>query len=89
MANNYTYSNTTPLRRMLRKMEHGMYNLKIAQTLTRYSDIGVTYYLLRDGVIITHREWNQQGKPSYHVAGSKEGCQGHWNRIVKHKSLNA
>ena len=88
MANYYIHSNTTPLRRMLRKIEHGMYNLKLAQNLTRYTDIGVTYYLLRNGGIITHREWYQQGKPSYYVAGSKEGCQGHWNRIVKHKTVS-
>jgi len=83
MAKPYVNSNSTPFRRMLRTLASGMYNLRIAQTrTTTLSKIGITHYLLYDGVIITFREWYQKGKPQYMVAGSKEGCAAHWNRIV-------
>lgn len=76
-------SNSTPFRRMLRRLEYGLYNLKLAQSrTTTMSKIGITYYLLYDGALITLREWHQLGKPNYIVAGSKEGCTAHWNRIV-------
>jgi hypothetical protein len=75
-------SNSTPFRRMLRRLESGMYNLRIAQTrTTTLSKLGITHYLLPDGVILPFRQWYQKGKPQYIVAGSKEGCAAHWQRV--------
>lgn len=37
-----------------------------------------TYYLLKDGKIITYREWYQMERPEYLLSGSKHGCLSYW-----------
>ena len=82
MARPQLNSNSTPFRRLVRKLGSGLYNLRLAHsTSTKFTKIGITYYLLKTGVILTFREWYQIGKPQYIVAGSKEGCAAHWERI--------
>jgi len=38
--------------------------------------------LLKDGNIVSHREWRQLGSPNHVVHGTKNGCQSHWARTI-------
>lgn len=82
MANPVNKGNATRFHRLKRALNHGLYNLRKAQAKTVTSAIYVTYYLLTDGNIVTHREWRQLNSPHYLVAGSRAGCEGHLARIT-------
>ena len=82
MSKPFTHGNATPFRRLKRVLNHGLSHLRNAQTRTTTVVAHLTYYLLLDGKIVTHREWRQLNSPNYIVAGSKAGCEGHLSRIT-------
>ena len=71
-------SNTTPKNRLSRVLQFGLKQIQNAQSSKFISDaVGITYYLLTDGRIVTFREWYQMNRPNYVVSGTKKGCQSH------------
>jgi len=75
----YLNSNTTPGRRLQRILDYGRRQVTIFGKTREPLDVK-TYYLLKDGTILTLREWNILNKPNYVVSGSLRGCKGHAER---------
>jgi hypothetical protein len=73
--------NTGFVSRLHRKLNGGMHNMRIAHSV-RNENGYKTFYLLKDGSAVSHREWYQMGSPNYVVVGSKSGCEGHWARTI-------
>lgn len=82
MANPVNKGNATRFHRLKRALNHGLSDMRNAQTRTVTSALYLTYYLLVDGKIVTHREWRQLNSPHYLVAGSRAGCEGHLARTT-------
>ena len=74
--------NTGYLNRLHRNLNEGMHNMQIAYSKKNASDFYKTFYLLKNGSIVTHREWRQLGSPNYVVSGTKNGCEGHLLRTI-------
>lgn len=71
-------SNTTPARRLARVLDFGLKQIQNASSSKFIADaVGITYYLLGDGRIVTFREWYQMNRPNYVVSGTKKGCESH------------
>ena len=71
-------SNNTIKQRLIRSLSHGLRQLEIAGKDKKKSEVGITFYLLKDGRIITFREWYQMDSPSYIVSGTRNGCEKSW-----------
>ena len=71
-------SNNTIKQRLIRSLSHGLRQLEIAGKDKKKSEVGITFYLLKDGRIITFREWYQMDSPSYIVSGTRSGCEKSW-----------
>jgi hypothetical protein len=78
----FANSNTTQFRKIKRSLNDGLSNLRRAQNQVKHTTFHLTFYLLEDGSIVTHREWRQLNNPFYIVAGTQKGCQGHWSRTI-------
>ena len=74
--------NTGYINRLHRSLNGGMSNMQSAYNAKNASDNYKTFYLLKNGEIVSHREWRQMGSPNYVVSGSKSGCEGHWVRTL-------
>lgn len=83
MATPVRNSNSSPIKRIQRVLQHGLYNLQLANSRTTHVTAGITYYLLYNNEIVTFRQWYQLGRPKYVVAGSEEGCKGHLKRTKR------
>jgi len=71
-------SNTTPTSRLSRVLEFGIQQIRNAQSGKFINDaVGITYYLLTDGKLVTFRQWYQMNRPNYVVSGTKKGCMAH------------
>lgn len=56
----------------------GMYQAEhYRKEYTESKTLCTTHYLLKDGSIVTYREWHQLNRPEYIVSGTKHGCLGH------------
>jgi hypothetical protein len=77
----FANSNTSHFRKVKRSLNEGLFNLRRANQV-KSTTFHLTYYLLKDGSIVTHREWRQLNNPFYIVAGTKKGCEGHWSRTI-------
>lgn len=82
MEFSFINSNTTYSKRVVRSLNDGLFNLKRAQNRSNITTIHTTYYLLKDGKIVSHREWRQMNNPFYIVVGTKKGCECHWIRMI-------
>ena len=74
--------NTGYVRRLHRNLNEGLHNMQIAYSKKNASDFYKTFYLLKNGSIVTYREWRQLGSPNYVVSGTKNGCEGHLLRTI-------
>ena len=81
MFNPNKISNDTLKMRLVRNLSHGLHQLQIAGKEKKKSTVGVTYYLINSGEIVTFREWYQMGSPNYIVSGTIEGCQKNKERL--------
>lgn len=72
-------SNTTPASRLSRVLQFGIQQIRNAQSNSKFINdaVGITYYLLTDGKLVTFRQWYQMNRPNYVVSGSKKGCLAH------------
>lgn len=79
-------SNTGPLRKLIRNFSHGLHNFELAQHHDKIVAAKLnTFYLLKNGDVVSHREWHQTGRPRYIVCGSREGCEGTRDRYKLNK----
>jgi hypothetical protein len=81
----FANSNTTQFRKIKRSLNDGLSNLRRAHNQVKSTTFHLTFYLLDDGSIVTHREWRewrQLNNPFYIVAGTLKGCLGHWSRTI-------
>lgn len=74
--------NTGYVNRLHRILNGGMQNMQKAYYSKKQFGSQKTYYLLKDGTTVSHREWYQLGSPNYVVSGSKNGCDSHLVRII-------
>jgi|LauGreDrversion4_2_1035121.scaffolds.fasta_scaffold48559_3 hypothetical protein len=84
MQQEFTFinGNTGYKSRLHRSLNEGMRNMRNAYGTKNGSENLKTYYLLKDGNIVSHREWRQLGSPNHVVHGTKNGCQSHWARTI-------
>jgi hypothetical protein len=81
MFNPNKISNDTIKMRLVRNLSHGLHQLQIAGKEKKKSTVGITYYLIKSGEIVSYREWYQMGSPSYIASGTLEGCQKNKERL--------
>jgi hypothetical protein len=74
--------NITYLNKLSRNLNEGMRKMRRMQNQRKTYNQNLTYYLLRDGSVVSLREWRHLGNPIYIVAGSKNGCESHWARTI-------
>ncbi len=69
------YSNTRAVFRMQTQLSLGRHQMiNYRKELSKPITDTVTYYLLKDGRVVSFREWYQLNQPSYVVSGTKHGC---------------
>lgn len=73
---------TTVSNRVRRMVAHGKRQLTVTGEKITLNTVGITFYLLKSGEIISYRQWNMSNQPEFIVSGSYDGCEAAKKRMV-------